>query len=376
MPYLVQAMKSHSELTSTKKNDREKIRVRAEIQALDAYRIVESEGLIKLDAMENPYSWPKSMQDEWLENLRGLPLNRYPDPSGQRLKQTLRDTFDIGHEMEILLGNGSDELIQIVQMCMSTSGSVMLSPSPSFVMYEMAAKFVGAKFVGVPLESDFSIDLNAMRTAIKRYDPAVIFLAYPNNPTGNLFDYDAMDEIIRTSNGLVVVDEAYHIYSDSSCYDRLGLHSNLVVMRTLSKLGLAGLRIGFLVGPKTWLNEFEKVRMPYNVGALSQATAEFALQRLDIFEQQAAQIIAERERLFLALTGMSDITPFPSRTNFILFRCDRLPATDLFDRLIEHGILIKNCHQSDPALKQCLRVSIGTKNDNNAFLSALEKCLA
>ena len=335
-------MKPHSELTSTKKNDREKIRVRAEIQALDAYRIVESEGLIKLDAMENPYSWPKSMQDEWLENLRGLSLNRYPDPSGQRLKQTLRDTFDIGHEMEILLGNGSDELIQ----------------------------------VGVPLESDFSIDLNAMRTAIKRYDPAVIFLAYPNNPTGNLFDYDAMDEIIRTSKGLVVVDEAYHIYSDSSCYDRLGLHSNLVVMRTLSKLGLAGLRIGFLVGPKTWLNEFEKVRMPYNVGALSQATAEFALKRLDIFEQQAAQIIAERERLFLALTGMSDITPVPSQTNFILFRSDRLPATDLFDRLIEHGILIKNCHQSDPALKQCLRVSIGTKNDNNAFLSALEKCLA
>ena len=356
--------------------DNEKTRVRAEIQALDAYRVIESEGLIKLDAMENPYGWPRSMQDEWLEQLRGLPLNRYPDPKGQRLKQTLRDAFDIGHEMEILLGNGSDELIQIVQMCMSISGSVMLSPSPSFVMYEMAATFVGAKFIGVPLKPNFSVDLSAMQAAIKRYDPAVIFLAYPNNPTGNLFDRDAMDEIVRTSRGLVVVDEAYHIFADSSYYDQLGLHDNLVVMRTLSKLGLAGLRLGFLVGPNSWLSEFEKVRMPYNIGVLTQATAEFALQRLDIFEQQAAQIVAERKRLFLALTTMTDITPFPSQTNFILFRSDRLPATELFDRLIEQGILIKNCHQLDTALEQCLRVSIGTEDDNNAFLIALEKSLA
>ena len=356
--------------------DSKKMRVREEIQALDAYRVIESEGLIKLDAMENPYSWPKSMQDEWLEHLRGLSLNRYPDPNGQRLKQTLRDAFDIGHEMEILLGNGSDELIQIVQMCMSTSGSVMLSPSPSFVMYEMAAKFVGAKFIGVPLESDFSVDLSAMRAAIKRYDPAAIFLAYPNNPTGNLFDRAAVDEIVRTSRGLVVVDEAYHIFANSSYYDQLGLHDNLVVMRTLSKLGLAGLRLGFLVGPKAWLGEFEKVRMPYNIGVLTQATAEFALQRLDVFEQQAAQIVAERERLFTVLASTTDITPYPSQTNFILFRSDRLPATELFDRLIEQGVLIKNCHQSDPALEQCLRVSIGTEGDNNAFLAALEKCLA
>ena len=356
--------------------DSEKIQVRAEIQALDAYRVVESEGLIKLDAMENPYSWPKSMQDEWLEHLRGLPLNRYPDPSGKRLKQTLRDVFNIGQEMEILLGNGSDELIQIVQMCMGASGSVMLSPSPSFVMYEMAAKFIGAKFVNVPLASDFSLDMNAMRTAINKHNPAVIFLAYPNNPTGNLFDRETMDEIVRASNGLVVVDEAYQIFADSSYYDQLGLHDNLVVMRTLSKLGLAGLRLGFLAGPRTWLSEFEKIRMPYNVGVLTQATAEFALQRLNIFEQQAAQIIAERERLFAALAGRADITPFPSQTNFILFRSESLPATDLFNRLIDQGVLIKNCHQTDPALKQCLRVSIGTKQDNNAFLAALDKCLS
>ena len=368
-------MKSVSDANAKTQRDVEKIRVRAEIQALDAYRIVESNGLIKLDAMENPYGWPKSMQDEWLDHLRGLPLNRYPDPGSQRLKQTLRDVFNIGHELEILLGNGSDELIQIVQICMSTSGSVMLSPSPSFVMYEMAAKFVGAKFIRVPLASDFSIDLGAMRTAIDKHNPAVIFLAYPNNPTGNLFDHDAMDEIVRTSSGLVVVDEAYHIFADSSYYDQLSSYDNLVVMRTLSKLGLAGLRLGFLVGPKTWLSEFEKVRMPYNVGVLTQATADFALHRLDIFEQQAAQMIAERERLFAALAGRTDIKPFPSQTNFILFRSESLPATDLFDRLIEHGILIKNCHQTDPALEQCLRVSIGTENDNNAFLAALEKCL-
>ena len=369
-------MKPVSDLDTTTGQDRERIRVRAEIQALNAYRIVESEGLIKLDAMENPYSWPESMQDEWLECLRGLPLNRYPDPNGQRLKQTLHDVFNIGHDMEILLGNGSDELIQIIQMCMSTSDSVMLSPFPSFVMYEMVAKFVGAKFINVPLKSDFSIDLNAMLNAIKKHNPAVIFLAYPNNPTGNLFDQDAMGEIVRVSSGLVVVDEAYHIFAGSSYYDQVGLHDNLVIMRTLSKLGLAGLRLGFLIGPKTWLSEFEKVRMPYNVGVLTQYTAEFALQKLNIFEQQAKQIIAERERVFEALASKAGITPFPSQTNFILFRSECLPATDLFNRLIEHGVLIKNCHQADTAVEQCLRVSVGTENDNDTFLATLDKCLA
>lgn len=368
-------MKSVSDLNQRSEGDKVKDRVRADIQASSAYRVHESNGLVKLDAMENPYSWPESMQDEWLQHLRGVPLNRYPDPGGENLKQCLREKLNIPNDMEILLGNGSDELIQIVQLCMGTPGSVMLAPSPSFVMYEMAAKFVGAKFIDVPLKSDFSIDLDAMGSAVRKHDPAVVFLAYPNNPTGNLFDHDAVDSIIRMTRGLVVLDEAYHIFAGSSYLDQLKLYDNLVVMRTLSKLGLAGLRLGFLVGPKTWLHEFEKVRMPYNVGVLTQSTAEFALQRLDVFERQASQIIAERKRVFKALVDRDGVTPFPSQTNFILFRSERLLATDLFSRLVEYGILIKNCHQTGPGLDQCLRVSIGTENDNTAFLAALDKCL-
>lgn len=349
--------------------------VRPEIQALRAYNVQASDGLIKLDAMENPYSWPGDMRDEWLNQMRNVPLNRYPDAGGCELKQSLREKLGIPQHMAILLGNGSDELIQIVQLCLSGPASVMLAPTPSFVMYEMAAQFVGARFFNVPLCPDFSLDLDAMCDAIHRHDPAVIFLAYPNNPTGNLFDREAMDEIIRTTRGLVVIDEAYYVFAGTSYYDQIELHDNLVVMRTLSKLGLAGLRLGFLVGPESWLGQFEKVRMPYNVSALTQCTATFALQKLGVFESQARQIIAERERVYAALHAKNGCTPFASQTNFILFRSERVPATDLFHKLIEHGILIKNFHRAGSVLEQCLRVSVGTPDENDKFLTAIDQCL-
>lgn len=349
--------------------------VRPDIQALHAYTVQESAGLIKLDAMENPYTWPENMRDDWLDQLRDVPLNRYPDVAGRELKQCLRQKLGIPQHLKILLGNGSDELIQIVQLCLSGPGSTMLAPAPSFAMYEMVAKFVGARFLNVPLCPDFSIDLETTCDAIRQYDPSIVFLAYPNNPTGNLFDREAMDEIIRTTRGLVVIDEAYHVFAGTSYYDQIELHDNLVVMRTLSKLGLAGLRLGFLVGPESWLEQFEKVRMPYNVSALTQRTAAFALQRLDVFEEQARQVIAERERVYAALCSKEGLTPFASQANFILFRSERIPASDLLQRLIEHGILIKNFHHAGSVLDQCLRVSMGRQDENDQFLAALDDCL-
>lgn len=350
-------------------------RIRPEIQTLRAYTVQASDGLIKLDAMENPYSWPKHMRDEWLDQLRDVPLNRYPDASGSELKQHLRQTMNIPQQTEILLGNGSDELIQIVQLCLSGPGGAMLAPAPSFVMYEMTARFVGARYFSVPLCSDFSLDLDAMCNAIRKHNPSVVFLAYPNNPTGNLFDRAAVDEIIRVTNGLVVLDEAYYIFAHDSYYDQIERHDNLVVMRTLSKLGLAGLRLGFLVGPAPWVGQFEKVRMPYNVGALTQRTAAFALQKMNVFKRQAEFIVAERERVYAALRAMPELTPFTSQTNFILFRSAQMPAAVLFQKLVERGILIKNFHHAGTVLHQCLRVSIGTQDENDKFLQAVDECL-
>ncbi len=250
--------------------------IRPEIRALKAYHVPDSAGLIKLDAMENPYTWPETLKQEWLEVLRAVPINRYPDPAAQALRTQLKQSLAVPAGMDVLLGNGSDELIQLILMGMARPGAVVLAPEPTFVMYKMIACFVGMQFVGVPLAADFGLDLAAMRAAIKQHQPAVVFLAYPNNPTGNLFDAAAIETLLQESPGLVVVDEAYHAFAQQSFMDRLGRFDNLLVMRTLSKQGLAGLRLGILAGDPAWLAEFDKLRLPYNINSLTQASAGFA----------------------------------------------------------------------------------------------------
>jgi histidinol-phosphate aminotransferase len=350
--------------------------VRPEIRAMSAYHVRDSTGLIKLDAMENPYPWPDGMEEDWLDYLRGVPLNRYPDPSATSLKNCLRGSLEAAGDNEILLGNGSDELIQIIQLSAVGRDGVIVAPAPSFVMYEMTARFVGAKFVGVPLSPDFAIDEDAMLRAIRDHRPSVVFLAYPNNPTGNLFDRGAIGRIISETRGLVVVDEAYHAFAGTSFVDELAGYDNLIVMRTLSKLGLAGLRLGYMIGPAELLNEFEKVRMPYNISALTQRTAEFALGRLDVFEHQASRIVAERDRVYAYLDALEGVAPYPSKTNFILFRSSLLDAPALYDRLVEHGILVKGFGDHGSGLDRCLRVTVGTRRENDVFMAALAAILS
>ena len=261
--------------------------VRPEIRALRAYHVPESSGLIKLDAMENPYTWPESLQAEWLETLLGLELNRYPDPQGRALQAALREAMEIPENMGLLLGNGSDELIQMLALAVAAPGRKILSVDPGFVMYRMIGLFVGLDYVGVPLQAeDFSIDLPAVLEAIEREQPALVYLAYPNNPTGNRFDADDMVRIIEAAPGLVVVDEAYAPFTDSSFLGLVGDWDNLLVMRTVSKMGLAGLRLGYLVGPPDWLAEIDKVRLPYNINVLTQVSAAFALRHKAVFDEQ------------------------------------------------------------------------------------------
>jgi histidinol-phosphate aminotransferase len=275
---------------------------------------------------------------------------------------------------EVLLGNGSDELIQMMAMTLAQPGRKVLAPEPSFVMYKMIATFTGMDYVGVPLADDFSLDLAAMLAAIEQHQPAIVFLAYPNNPTGNLFERVAVERIIKASPGLVVVDEAYHAFAGDSFMGELGRYDNLVVMRTVSKMGLAGLRLGLLAGPKAWLGEFDKTRLPYNINVLTQVSAEFALSHREVLDGQTQQICQDREALMAALTAMEGIEPFPSRANFILFRMANADA--VFAALQEQGVLIKNLSGAGGALTGCLRVTVGTPEENTAFLAALKKAAA
>jgi histidinol-phosphate aminotransferase len=322
--------------------------------------------------MENPYGWPEELKQAWAQRLQSVAVNRYPDPQGRALVAALREAMGIPDEMAVLLGNGSDEIIQIIALALALPGRSVLSVEPGFVMYRMIATFCGMDYVGVPLREDFSLDLPALMEEIGRHQPAVIFLAYPNNPTGNLFDDETLERIIRMAPGLVVIDEAYSPFTDHSYLSRLGEHPNLLVMRTLSKLGLAGLRLGYLAGPAEWLAEFHKVRLPYNINTLTQVTATFALtEGWPVLQQQTAAIRAERTRLFQALARKPGLQPYPSEANFILVRTAPGQADETFERLKTGGVLVKKLHGSHPLLRDCLRFTVGTPEENDRLLSLL-----
>ena len=350
--------------------------IRPEVQAIQAYHVADPGTLIKLDAMENPYGWPEAMQQEWLTLLREVPLNRYPDPAARELLPLLREAMEVPTEMAVLLGNGSDEIIQMLALALGGEGRTIMAAEPGFVMYRMIAAFSGLNYCGVPLAEDFSLDREAMLAAIEKHDPAVIYLAYPNNPTGNLFDEQSMLEIIRAANGVVVVDEAYHAFAGKSFIGRLGEFDNLLVMRTLSKLGLAGLRLGMLAGPSAWLEQIDKVRLPYNINVLTQASAAFALRHREVFEQQTRTLREERGQLLQALISLDGVTPYPSAANFILFRVGPGRANAVFESLRAQGVLIKNMKASEGPLADCLRVTVGSPEENDAFMSALVQALA
>ncbi|HKJ75966.1 MAG TPA: histidinol-phosphate transaminase [Gammaproteobacteria bacterium] len=350
--------------------------VRPEIRALSAYPVPDATGYIKLDAMENPYTWPEELVGAWLERLHGVGLNRYPDPQAAGLKARLREVMALPEGMDLLLGNGSDEIIQMLALAIDGPAPTVLAPEPTFVMYKMISTFTRVEYLGVPLGERFELDANALLEAIDRYSPSLVYLAYPNNPTGNLFDEAAMETVIDAAPGLVVVDEAYHAFAGKSFMDRLGTYPNLLVMRTLSKLGLAGLRLGLLVGPPAWLAEFEKVRLPYNINTLTQVSAEFALEHHTTLDAQTATLRDERGRMQVALEAMTGVDPFPSAANFILFRVRRGGGADrVFAGLKERGVLIKNLNGAGGSLADCLRVTVGTPEENDAFLKALAETL-
>jgi histidinol-phosphate aminotransferase len=350
--------------------------VRPEIRALTAYHVPDTTGMIKLDAMENPYVWPEDLHRDWLEQLKEVHVNRYPDPRASGLQAVLRESMGIPEGMGLLLGNGSDEIIQMLALTVAQPGRKVLSLDPGFVMYRMIGLFAGMEYRGVPLRpQDFSLDLPAVLAAIEREQPALIFIAYPNNPTGNLFEAQAIERIIAVSQGLVILDEAYAPFTDASFLPRLGEWPNLLVMRTVSKMGLAGLRLGLLAGPEEWLGHIDKIRLPYNINVLTQVSAAFALRHRPVFDAQTRRIREDRERLFSALARLDGLQPYPSQANFILLRVPAGAAGAVFEGLNAGGVLVKNLHGAHPSLADCLRVTVGKPEENDAFLAALRGAL-
>jgi histidinol-phosphate aminotransferase len=347
--------------------------VRPEILALQAYAVAEAEGMVKLDAMENPYRLPPNLRDELATLLAAAEINRYPEPTGKKLRELIKEKMRIPVGMEVLLGNGSDDLIQMVTFALARPGSALMYPDPTFVMYKMNAILSGMKPIGVPTRPDFSLDREAFVAAIRFNQPALIFIAYPNNPTGVLYDEEDIEAIIRAAEGLVVIDEAYHVFAQRSFMDRLADFPNLVVMRTVSKLGLAGIRLGYLAARPEWVAQFNKVRQAYNVSVLTQVAALFILGRLDVLEGQADIIRRDRAALRDGLAALPGTTVYPTAANFFLVRVPDGGRT--FDALKSQGVLVRNFHGAHPLLANCLRITVGTPDENRVLLSALREAL-
>lgn len=351
--------------------------VRPEISGLQAYHAPPAEGMIKLDAMESPYQLPVDLKRKWLDHLASCSINRYPDPGSRELKQHIRKVMQVPSGSDIILGNGSDELIQMVAMMLGGRGRKLAAPSPSFSMYQMISIVTSTEFVALPLDQNFAADQEQFVSIIEAEKPACIFIAYPNNPTGNSFPGELIEQLIAAAPGVVVVDEAYHSYSGKSFLCRQSEFPNLLVMRTLSKSGLAGLRLGMMMGDPAWLSQLEKIRLPYNINCLTQAGASFCLQYFDVFTDQANELIAQRGKLLTSLSGIDRLIAFPSDANFILVRLDRdLDAAKVHASMKRQGVLVKNLHQPDGSLHNCLRLTVSIEEENTLMLDALRQAVA
>ena len=349
--------------------------IRQDVSSSAGYAIQPSAGMVKLDAMENPFQLPPVLKRALGERLAEVAINRYPLNKGE-VAAALAQHFKVPAGCKLIVGNGSDELIDLLSVACDMPGATVLAPQPGFVMYEMSARLRGLQFVGVPLTAGFELDEAAMLAAIERVRPALTYIAYPNNPTGNLFDERSVCNIvdaIGAQDGLVVFDEAYQPFSSRTWMPRLATHEHVLVLRTLSKFGLAGVRMGYLVGAAALIEQVDKVSPPYNVSGLNAAATLFALEHADVFAEQAAVLRSERERLAMALRGIPGVTVFPSQANMILVRVP--DSKRAFEGMKQRRILVKHIAGLHPLLANCLRLTVGTPDENNLMIEALKASL-
>ncbi|MCB2022089.1 MAG: histidinol-phosphate transaminase [Burkholderiaceae bacterium] len=349
--------------------------IRQDVQSSAAYAIQPSAGMVKLDAMENPFALPAELQRALGERLARVAINRYPIGKPE-LCAALARHFDVPAGCSVMVGNGSDELIDLLSVACNVPGASVLAPLPGFVLYELSARLRGLRFIGVPLTARFELDEAAMLDAIARERPALTYIAYPNNPTGNLYDERIVERVVEAvgaQDGLVVFDEAYQPFSSRSWMPRMAAHPHVLVMRTLSKFGLAGVRLGYMAGAAALIEQIDKVSPPYNVSALNAEAALFGLEHADVFAAQATILRSERARLMAALAAQPGVTPFPSEANMILVRVP--DSKRAFEGMKSRGVLVKHIAGMHPLLANCLRLTIGTPEENTLMIDALKASL-
>ena len=335
--------------------------IRPNIALLKAYQAKEIPCWVKLDANESPYGF-----DNACKALKSVLTNRYPDPEALALKQHIAQELRIKPEM-VLQGNGSDELIYYL---IATFGGPVLYPVPTFSMYGIIAQALDQKKIEVPLDGQFDLDMKRMLSEIRKEKPKIIFLSSPNNPTGNCFSSDRVLKIIvaTASKSLVVVDEAYQPFaSERGFIPLMKDYENLIILRTLSKIGLAGLRVGFLIAGEEIIREVNKVRLPFNLNALSQALALEVLKDKKKVRSNIKSIVSERDRLFSELSKIRGITAYPTEANFILFRV-KDPGR-IYKGLLKKGVLVRDMKG---VIDGCLRVTVGSPEENRIFIDVLK----
>ena len=346
--------------------------IKKEVREQEGYRADIMSYRAKMDANESPFSLSPLLRKKLFEEIKKVSLNRYPEPGAPLIRKRFAEHYGVADNM-IMIGNGSDELIQILCAALVNSSSVVMVPVPTFVMYKIIASTSGHRVAEVPLGAAFDLDLPAMLNRIAKDAPVLTFLSYPNSPTSNCFSEKSVAAIVEASKGIVVVDEAYGSFAGKTLLPLLNKYDNLVILKTLSKVGLAAIRIGFLIGSPTLIRELDKVRLPYNINTLSQVAAGFYLDHIDTFLGQTRDILAGREELLRALGKIKGVHTYPSDANFIFFSCD-FDTDNIYSALAQEGILIKNLN-SPGVLKNCMRVTVGNREENQEFLKVLKKIL-
>lgn len=349
--------------------------IKPALREMAAYHVQDAAGMIKLDAMENPYALSEELRTAWLKFVKPAALNRYPDGDAAALKSQVQKLMQVDTRHAVLLGNGSDELIQIIMLACAFNQRAVIAVEPSFVMYRLIAAMVGVTYRGVPLNADFSLPVAGLQEAMVAHAGALVFIASPNNPTGNLFEAQALEQIIAASDGLVIIDEAYFPFAKVSLQAWMSRYPQLLVLRTLSKMGLAGLRLGMLFGQAELIAEFNKARLPYNINILTQKSLEFVFEYWGVFNQQVEHVIHEREQLLKQLSVLPGLQVYPSKANFILFKSLVLPAAQIFNHLLQKKILIKMMKSDNELLVNCLRMTVGLPEENKKFLAAMKQIL-